>query len=71
MIYAKIRRAGKHYTVRIPAEEIERRGLTDSDLVVVEIRGVTIRPKLRSEILALAEKSWQRNEHAYRILAEL
>jgi antitoxin component of MazEF toxin-antitoxin module len=71
VIYAKLRRSGKNYTVRIPAEEIERRGLADGDLIVVEIRGVTIRPKLSPDLLTLAEKSWLRHKRAYRKLGGL
>ncbi len=71
MIYAKIRRSEKNYIVRIPAEEIERRVLTDGDLVAVEIRRAAIRPKLRPALRALAEESWQKHEHAYRALAEI
>ncbi len=71
MIYTKIRRSGKNYSVRIPAKEIERRGMADGDLVIVEIRSATIRPNLRPQLAALAEQSWQKHKGAYRKLADV
>lgn len=70
MIAQKLRRSGNSYIVTIPREEVERQGLTEGEMVVIEVRAAEIRPKLRPNLRALAEESWQRHEMAYRKLAD-
>ncbi|MCA1669702.1 MAG: AbrB/MazE/SpoVT family DNA-binding domain-containing protein [Thermomicrobia bacterium] len=70
MIAQKLRRSGNSYIVTIPREEVERQGLTEGEMVVIEVRAAEIRPKLRPELRPLSEKSWQRHETAYRKLAD-
>ena len=70
MIVQKIRRSGNSYIVTIPREEMERQGLAEGEMVVVEVRATEIRPKLRPDLRALAEESWRKHETAYRKLAD-
>jgi len=70
VIAQKLRRSGNSYIVTIPREEVERQGLTEGEMVVIEVRAAEIRPKLRPNLRALAEESWQRHETAYRKLAD-
>lgn len=70
MIQQKLRRAGNSYIVTIPREEVERLGLHEGQLLAVEVRPVEIRPALASDVQAASEASWQRNEAAYRHLAD-
>lgn len=70
MIVQKIRRSGNSYIVTIPREELERQGLSEGEMAIIEIRAAEIRPKLPSRLRALAEQSWQEHETAHRNLAE-
>jgi antitoxin component of MazEF toxin-antitoxin module len=70
MIVQKIRRSGNSYIVTIPREELERQGLSEGEMAIIEVRAAEIRPKLPPRLRALAEQSWQEHETAYRKLAE-
>jgi antitoxin component of MazEF toxin-antitoxin module len=70
MIVQKLRRSGNSYIVTVPPEEVERQGLTEGEMVVIEVRAADIRPRLSPELRALAEESWERHQGAYRKLAE-
>ncbi len=70
MIVQKLRRSGNSYIVTVPPEEVERQGLTEGEMVVIEVRAADIRPRLSPELRELAEESWQRHEAAYRKLAD-
>jgi antitoxin component of MazEF toxin-antitoxin module len=70
VIIQKIRRSGNSYVVTVPREEIERQGLREGDIVGVEFRKMELRPALTPSLRAAAERSWKRNEAAYRYLAE-
>ncbi len=70
MIVQKIRRSGNSYIVTIPREELERQGLSEGEMAIIEVRAAEIRPKLPPRLRTLAEQSWQEHETAYRKLAE-
>ena len=70
MIAQKLRRSGNSFIVTIPREEVERQGLIEGEMVVIEVRAAEIRPKLRPDLRVLAEESWRRHETAYRKLAD-
>ena len=70
MIVQKIRRSGNSYIVTIPREEMERQGLSEGEMAIIEVRAAEIRPKLAPHLRALAEESWQDHETAYRKLAD-
>ncbi len=70
MIVQKIRRSGNSYIVTIPREELERQGLSEGEMAIIEVRAAEIRPRLPSRLRTLAEQSWQEHETAYRKLAE-
>ncbi|HZU65916.1 MAG TPA: AbrB/MazE/SpoVT family DNA-binding domain-containing protein [Ktedonobacteraceae bacterium] len=70
MIWQKLRKVGNSYVVTIPKEEIERQNLHEGQLLAVEIQPAEIRPVLSPELRKAFEESWQRNEEAYRYMAE-
>jgi antitoxin component of MazEF toxin-antitoxin module len=69
VIVQKIRRSGNSYIVTIPREELERQGIAECEMAIIEVRAAEVRPKLPPRVRALAEESWQEHEVAYRKLA--
>lgn len=67
-----LRKSGNSYIVTVPAEVVQKYGWKEGQQLDLELREleVTYRPVLRPELKELAEESWQRNEEAYRYLAE-
>ena len=70
MIWQKLRKVGNSYVVTIPKEEVERKNLQEGQLLAVEIQPAEVRPMLSPELRKAFEESWQRNEEAYRYMAE-
>ena len=70
MIWQKLRKVGNSYVVTIPKEEVERKNLQEGQLLAVEIQPAEVRPVLSQELRKAFEESWQRNEEAYRYMAE-
>jgi antitoxin component of MazEF toxin-antitoxin module len=56
MIIQKLRRAGNSLVVTIPRDEIERQGLSEGELVAVDVRRVEVRPALPADLAAHVEK---------------
>jgi antitoxin component of MazEF toxin-antitoxin module len=70
MIQQKLRKVGNSYVVTIPKDEVERRGLREGQLLQVEIQPLDIVPVMSADVLRAFEESWDRNEEAYRYLAD-
>jgi antitoxin component of MazEF toxin-antitoxin module len=70
MIHQKLRKVGNSYVVTIPKDEVERRGLIEGQLLAIEIEPVEVVPMMSPEVLRAFEESWERNEEAYRYLAD-
>ena len=70
MIWQKLRKVGNSYVVTIPKEEVERKHLQEGQLLAVEIQLAEAHPVLSPELRKAFEESWQRNEEAYRYMAE-
>jgi putative addiction module antidote len=70
MIQQKLRKVGNSYVVTIPKDEVERLGITEGQLLAVEIQPLEIRPTLPHDIREAAERSWRKSERAYRYLAK-
>ena len=70
MLWQKLRKVGNSYVVTIPKEEVERQNLKDGQLLSIEIRPAEIRPVMSPDLRKAFEESWQKNEQAYRYLAE-
>ena len=70
MLWQKLRKVGNSYVVTIPKEEVERQNLEEGQLLSIEIRPAEIRPVLSPDLRKAFEESWQKNEQAYRYLAE-
>lgn len=66
----RLRRAGNSYVVTIPPEEVERLGLSEGEMVGIEVRKLSIRPLLSPELQQAAERSWEKYEDLYRRLRE-
>ncbi|MHB8628059.1 MAG: AbrB/MazE/SpoVT family DNA-binding domain-containing protein [Aggregatilineales bacterium] len=70
MITQKLRKVGNSYVVTIPKEEVERRQLTEGQLLIIEIQPAEVRPVMSPEVLEAFERSWEKHEDAYRYLAD-
>ena len=70
MIQQKLRKVGNSYVVTIPKDEVERRGLREGQLLAIEVEPVEVVPMMSPEVLRAFEESWERNEEAYRYLAD-
>lgn len=70
MIQQKPRKVGNSYVVTIPKEEVERRGLKEGQLLSVEVRPVEVRPTLSPALREALDATWERDEKAYKYLAE-
>ena len=69
MVTAKLRRSGNSFVVTVPRDEVERLGLREGQLLIVEFHPVEVRPVLTPELREAFEASWARNEAGYRYLA--
>jgi antitoxin component of MazEF toxin-antitoxin module len=70
LIRQKLRKVGNSYVITIPRDEVERRGLTEGQLLAVELQPIEMRPVMRPEVQEAFEEIWKRSEAAYRYLAE-
>ncbi len=55
MITQRVRRSGSSLTITIPKEEVERLGLQDGDLVVLQLNKAEVRIQLPDDIRSVAE----------------
>jgi antitoxin component of MazEF toxin-antitoxin module len=69
MISGKLRKSGNSFIVTVPRAEVERLGLTEGQMVSVEVHPLEVRPALTPELREAFEASWERNEEGYRYLA--
>jgi antitoxin component of MazEF toxin-antitoxin module len=69
MISGKLRKSGNSFIVTVPRDEVERLGLTEGQMVSVEVHPLEVRPALTPELREAFEASWERNEEGYRYLA--
>lgn len=70
MTTAKLRRSGNSFIVTVPRDEVERLGLTEGQLVSLEVRALETRPVLAPDVRAAFEASWKQNRAAYEYLAQ-
>ena len=70
MITQKLRKVGNSYVVTIPKDEVERRHLTEGQLLMVEIQPVEVRPVMSEAVREAFERSWEEHEEGYRYLAD-
>jgi antitoxin component of MazEF toxin-antitoxin module len=69
MNIGKLRRSGNSFIVTVPRDEVERLGLTEGQMVAVEVRPVELHPSLTPDVREAFEASWDRNADGYRYLA--
>jgi len=50
VIMQRLRRTGHSLVVTIPREEVERQHLVEGQMVIVEVRPVTVRPALAPDL---------------------
>lgn len=70
MIQQQLRKVGNSYVVTIPKDEVDRLGISEGQLLGLDITPLEIRPTLRPELKEAIEESWERNEAGYRYLAD-
>ncbi len=70
MIIQKLRKVGNSYVVTIPKEEVERRLLSEGQLLMVEIQPVEVRPLMSDSVREAFEHSWEEHEDGYRYLTD-
>lgn len=70
MITQKLRRVGNSFVVTIPREEAERQGLSEGDLIGVEVRKLHITPEMSPEVRAAFERSLKLYAADYDYLAD-
>lgn len=70
MIRQKLRKVGNSYVVTIPKDEVERLQLHEGQLLDIDVQPLEVIPLMRPAVLQAFEESWERNEDAYRYLAE-
>ena len=70
MIQQQLRKVGNSFVVTVPKEEVERLGISEGQLLGIDITPLEIRPVLRPELRQALHESWKRNEAGYRYLAD-
>ena len=70
MFVGKLRRAGNSIVLTVPADEIERLGLTVGQQVAVELHQVEVRPVLSPELKESVDRLFPVHERAIRYLAD-
>lgn len=70
MIAQKLRRSGNSFVVTIPREEVERQGLVEGEMVIVEVRATELRPKLSPGLANVFQESYRDNEEGLRYLKD-
>jgi hypothetical protein len=69
MFSSELRIRGKRYIITVPREEVQRLGLSEGQLVSLELHPAETRPTLTPDLREAFEASWERNEEGYRYLA--
>ena len=70
MIQARIRKQGNSFVVMIPKDEMDKLDLHEGDQIAFQSTKLETRAVLRLEVRKAFEESWERNEAAYRYLAD-
>jgi antitoxin component of MazEF toxin-antitoxin module len=70
MITAKLRRSGNSFIVTVPREEIDRMGLHEGQLVIVEVRPAEVRPMLAADLREAFEIEMEQGAEALKYLAQ-
>lgn len=70
MIQQKLRKVGNSFVVTIPKDEVERQGLREGQLLTVEVQALEVLPIMDPDLAKVFEETWERNQDAYRYLAD-
>lgn len=70
MFTGKLHRSGDSFIVTIPREEIERLGLTEGQLVALDVRPAEVPPALAADLRDALQIELDRGQEALRYLAE-
>lgn len=70
MVTQTVRKAGNSLAITIPKEEVERLGLTEGDIVALQLNRVRVEVDLPADIRSHARQSLREHAAAYRILAD-
>lgn len=69
MFTAKLRRSGNSFIVTVPRDEIERMGLEEGQLVMLEVRPAEVRPVLAADLREAFDIEFERGREALDYLA--
>ena len=70
MFQQPLRRIGDEFVVTIPGEEVERLHIVEGQMIGIIIEPIPGAPRLRAELQEALDESWERDEEAYRYLAD-
>jgi antitoxin component of MazEF toxin-antitoxin module len=70
VVTAKLRRSGNSFIVTVPRDEVERLGLSEGDMVSIEVRRAEIRPVLAADLREAFDHELREGREALRYLAE-
>jgi antitoxin component of MazEF toxin-antitoxin module len=70
MISGKLRKSGNSFIVTIPRDEVERLGLTEGQMVSVEVRPAEVRPVLAADLREAFDIEFRQGRAGLRYLAE-
>jgi antitoxin component of MazEF toxin-antitoxin module len=70
MVVGKLRKSGNSFIVTVPRDEVERMGLSEGQMVAVEVRPVEVRPILAPDLQEVFEEVFRRHEPGLRYLAD-
>jgi antitoxin component of MazEF toxin-antitoxin module len=70
MISGKLRKSGNSFIVTVPRDEVERLGLTEGQMVTVEVRPAEVRPVLAADLREAFDIEFRQGQAGLRYLAE-
>ncbi len=70
MITQQLRKVGNSYVVKVPKDEVERRGWQEGQLLALQLTQLEVRPILRPELQEIVDELLDEHEDALRYLAE-
>jgi antitoxin component of MazEF toxin-antitoxin module len=70
MITGKLRKSGNSFIVTVPRDEIERLGLSEGQLVTVEVRPAEVRPVLAADLREAFQIEFRNGREALQYLAQ-
>jgi antitoxin component of MazEF toxin-antitoxin module len=70
MVNVKVQKLGNTLIVELPVDEVERLGISEGQMLSLDIVAVDEEPALRADLLDALMETWDEDVEAYRYLAE-